>query len=144
MLRAAPVFILLIASFANAQSSTTEIRQVLSQQQRAWNNHNLEAFMNAYWNSPKLTFFSGAEAAHGWRAALDRYRKKYQSEGNEMGQLAFSDLRIESLGPDSAFVRGSWKLTLSNGKTPRGLFTLIFRKFPQGWKIIHDHTSAAE
>ena len=61
-----------------------------------------------------------------------------------MGHLDFSDLLIQSLGPDSAFVRGTWKLTLSDGKTPHGLFTLIFRRFPDSWKIIHDHTSAAE
>ena len=26
-------------------------------------------------------------------------------------------------------------------KKPHGLFTLIFRKFPDGWKIIHDHSA---
>jgi beta-aspartyl-peptidase (threonine type) len=61
-----------------------------------------------------------------------------------MGQLKFSDLRIEMLGPESAFVRGSFHLTMSDGKTPHGIFTLVFRRFPDGWKIIHDHTSAAE
>ena len=45
---------------------------------------------------------------------------------------------------NAAFVRGSWKLTMSDGKTPHGLFTLVFRKFPDGWKIIHDHSSAEE
>jgi ketosteroid isomerase-like protein len=53
-------------------------------------------------------------------------------------------LRIEMLGPESAFVRGAWHLTMPDGKTPHGLFTLIFRKFPEGWKIVHDHTSVAE
>jgi ketosteroid isomerase-like protein len=53
-------------------------------------------------------------------------------------------LRIEVLSQDSGFVRGTWKLTMSDGKTPHGLFTLVFRKFPDGWKIVHDHTSAAE
>jgi len=61
-----------------------------------------------------------------------------------MGQLDFSNLRIEVLGQEGAFVRGTWKLTLNNGKTPHGLFTLIFRKFPDGWKIVHDHTSTAD
>jgi beta-aspartyl-peptidase (threonine type) len=61
-----------------------------------------------------------------------------------MVMLEFSGLRIEVLGQESAFVRGAWKLTMSNGKTPHGLFTLVFRKFPNGWKIVHDHTSAAE
>jgi ketosteroid isomerase-like protein len=73
---------------------------------------------------------------------LDRYRRVYQSEGKEMGKLEFSDLQIEPLSPEAAFVRGAWHLTMTDGKTPHGLFTLVFRKFPDGWKIIHDHTAA--
>lgn len=120
------------------------IEQVLHTQQDAWNRHDLDAFMTGYWNSPELTFFSGAKESKGWQATIDRYRATYQSAGKEMGKLDFSDLRIETLGPEAAFVRGVWQLTMSDGKTPHGRFTLIFRKFPDGWKIIHDHTSAAE
>ena len=58
-----------------------------------------------------------------------------------MGKLEFSDLQIEMLGPDAAFVRGACHLTMSDGKTPHGIFTLVFRRFPGGWKIVHDHTS---
>jgi len=92
----------------------------------------------------ELTFFSGAKIYSGWQSTLERYRKTYQSEGREMGKLEFSDLKIEALAPDAALVRGAWHLTMSDGKTPHGWFTLVFRKFPDGWKIIHDHTSAAE
>ena len=120
-----------------------EIEQILRAQQNAWNYHNLESFMAGYWNSPELTFFSGDQIASGWDAALARYRRTYQGEGKEMGKLEFSDLRIEPLGSDTAFVRGAWHLSMSDGKTPHGLFTLIFRRFPNGWKIIHDHTSTA-
>jgi beta-aspartyl-peptidase (threonine type) len=120
------------------------IERVLQTQQDAWNRQNLDAFMTGYWNSPDLTFFSGANIASGWQGALERYRKTYQGEGKEMGKLEFSNLRIEPLGEDSAFVRGAWRLTMSDGKTPHGLFTLVFRRFPNGWKIIHDHTSAAQ
>ena len=120
-----------------------EIEQILRAQQNAWNSHNLESFMAGYWNSPELTFFSGDQIASGWDAALARYRRTYQGEGKEMGKLEFSDLRIEPLGSDTAFVRGAWHLSMSDGKTPHGLFTLIFRRFPNGWKIIHDHTSTA-
>jgi beta-aspartyl-peptidase (threonine type) len=121
-----------------------DIEQVLRTQQEAWNRHDLEAFMAGYWNSPGLTFFSGAKESDGWQAAIDRYRKSYAVPGREMGKLDFSGLRIEMLGPEAAFVRGAWGLTMPDGKTPHGLFTLIFRKFPDGWKIVHDHTSAAE
>jgi beta-aspartyl-peptidase (threonine type) len=120
------------------------VQQVLQRQQDAWNRHDLEGFMAGYWNSPELTFFSGAKETAGWQSTIERYRKTYQSEGREMGKLEFSDLRIEALGRDAAFVRGEWHLTMADGKTPHGLFTLIFRKFPDGWKIAHDHTSAAE
>jgi beta-aspartyl-peptidase (threonine type) len=120
------------------------IEHILLTQQDAWNHHDLDAFMAGYWNSPDLTFFSGAKQTAGWQATLDRYRATYASPGHEMGTLDFSALRIEMLGPDAAFVRGAWHLTLPDGKTPHGLFTLTFRKLPNGWKIIHDHTSAAE
>lgn len=133
--------------YVNAvETSATDVKgaveQVLHTQQDSWNRHDLEGFMAGYWNSPELTFFSGAHETSAWQGALDRYRKVYQGEGKEMGKLEFSNLRIEALGTDAAFVRGSWHLTMSDGKTPHGLFTLVFRKFPDGWKIVHDHTSA--
>ena len=131
-------------SGSEASDPKAAVAQVLHIQQEAWNRHDLEAFMAGYWNSPDLTFFSGAKETSGWQATLDRYRATYASPGHEMGALDFSDLRIQVLGPEAAFVRGAWQLTLSDGKTPHGRFTLIFRKFPDGWKIIHDHTSAAE
>lgn len=124
--------------------SKTAIERVLRMQQEAWNRHDLDAFMSGYWNSPELTFFSGANEHDGWNAAISRYRQAYASPGREMGKLEFSNLRIEVLGPDAAFVRGAWHLMMADGKTPHGLFTLVFRKLPEGWKIVHDHTSAAE
>src|SRR6266702_930774 len=119
---------------AQSSKSSNAVQQVLQQQQAAWNRHDLDAFMAGYWNSPELTFF-GTRKTSGWQATLDRYRKTYQGAGHEMGTLQFSDLQIEELARDVAFVRGRWQLTLSDGKTPHGLFTLIFRHFREGWKI---------
>jgi ketosteroid isomerase-like protein len=132
------------APFAQDQVSADRqaIQNVLDGQVAAWNRGDLERFMTGYWHSDKLTFFSGKDVTSGWQATLDRYRKRYQAEGRDkMGTLSFSDLRIELLGPDSAFVRGRWKLITS--KEPLGgLFTLIFKRMPEGWRIVHDHTSA--
>ncbi len=119
------------------------IERVLRDQQKAWNRHDLEGFMAGYWNSPDLTFFSGAEERDGWQATLERYMAAYASPGRSMGELQFSDLRVEVMGQRCGYVRGAWKLTMPDGKAPHGLFTLVFQKFPQGWKIVHDHTSAA-
>jgi beta-aspartyl-peptidase (threonine type) len=137
--------VVLLVCTMNAWSSpgapAEQVRQVIAQQQDAWNRGDLEAFMSGYWNSPDLTFFSGAHDSKGWQAALDRYKKSYQSPGHEMGKLEFANLRIEMLGSDAAFVRGEFHLTMSDGKTPHGLFTLIFKKFPEGWKIVHDQSA---
>src|SRR5262245_18242312 len=125
-----------------SRSAAAEIRAVLDAQVAAWNAGKLEEFMDGYWRSPDLTFFSGGRKLSGWEATIERYRKTYQAEGREMGKLAFSDLDIQQLGPNGAVVRGRWELTLSDGKKPGGLYTLIFRRFKQRWKIVHDHTSS--
>lgn len=132
-----------INAFAQGSDDNVSVavRRVLDEQQSAWNRRDLDGFMAGYWHSPDLTFISGGTKTSGWQATIDRYRKKYQSEGHQMGKLEFSDLNIQTLSSDSAFVRGSWRLTMPDGKTPHGLFTLIFRNFPDGWKIVHDHTS---
>src|SRR5580698_10633092 len=146
-----PIILLAISHQARAQDDSgtygnyaKAVERVLRTQQEAWNRHDLEGFMAGYWNSAELTFFSGGKEQNGWQATMDRYLATYASPGHEMGKLEFSGLRVVVLGQDSAFVRGSWKLTMSDGKTPHGLFTLVLRKFPEGWKIVHDHTSAAE
>ena len=145
----ATISLLLAAGLAGAADRSTAgvksaVEQVLHAQQDAWNRQDLEAFMVGYWNSPDLTFFSGAHETSGWQGALERYRKAYQGEGKEMGKLEFLNLRIEPIATDAAWVRGAWRVTMSDGKMPHGLFTLLLRKFPDGWKIVHDHTSAAE
>jgi ketosteroid isomerase-like protein len=57
-----------------------------------------------------------------------------------MGTLKFSDLEINVISKNAAVVLGSWALTRAND-SPGGKFTLIFRKFKDGWRIVHDHTS---
>jgi beta-aspartyl-peptidase (threonine type) len=116
------------------------VKKVLADQEAAWNKGDLEGFMAGYWKSPDLTFYSGKEVTRGWQATLDRYVKKYKADGKEMGKLTFSDIDVQVLGPDTALVRGRWQLELSKEK-PGGLFTLLFRRLPDGWRIVHDHTS---
>jgi ketosteroid isomerase-like protein len=123
------------------------IKRVLLSQVEAWNHGKLEGFMQGYWRSPDLTFFSGATVTRGWEPTLQRYRQRYQAEGKEMGKLEFQELNIDLLSRKSAVVTGKWQLTMSAGKTPEGkqphgLFTLVFKRLPGGWKIVHDHTSA--
>jgi len=122
-------------------SAKTAIRKVLDDQVVAWNKKDLEGFMAGYWQSPDLTFLSGSTKTRGWQATLDRYRKKYQGEGKEMGKVSFVEITIQMIGTDHALVTGRWQLELSKEKIG-GLFTLIMRKLEPGWRIVHDHTSS--
>jgi uncharacterized protein (TIGR02246 family) len=118
------------------------IRMVLVQQEKAWNRGDLEGYMQGYWKSPDLTFYSGGTVTRGWEATLERYRKRYRSEGKEMGRLDFTEDTIEMLGPDSAVGHGRWNLTLSGGRKLTGLYTVILKRLPEGWRIVHDHSSS--
>jgi beta-aspartyl-peptidase (threonine type) len=121
--------------------SQKEIRQLLGDQVAAWNKGDLIGFMEGYWHSKDLTFYSGKDKRLGWNETLQRYKMRYQGDGKEMGTLTFGELEIEMLGDDHALVKGRWKLDLKK-ENVEGLFTLILRKTDKGWKIIHDHTSA--
>jgi beta-aspartyl-peptidase (threonine type) len=123
---------------------TADVRAVLDAQVAAWNQGDLEAFMAGYWRSPELVFVSGAVVTKGWEATLERYRKRYKSEGREMGRLRFEAIEIQRLGADAAFARGEYWLHMSDGGEPHGRFTLILRRLDGAWRIVHDHTSSAE
>lgn len=140
---------LTLALIASAQTTAPApadpqqaVRAVLDQQVAAWNRGDLEGYMAGYWNSPDLTFFSGGTITKGWEPTLKRYRQRYQSGGREMGKLDFTETTIGMLGPESAVARGRWHLAMKNSQQPKGLFTVIFRKFPEGWRIVHDHSSS--
>ena len=119
-----------------------EIRAVLDRQVEAWNRRDLEGFMHGYWKSNQLSFYSDGAKTNGWQATIDRYRNRYQSEGREMGRLEFTDVQIELLGDQAAFVRGRWHLKMTANELG-GLFTLIFKKLQGRWQIVHDHTGSA-
>jgi len=121
----------------------SEIRTLLDAQVKAWNQGDLDGFVSAYWNDDRVTFFSGGDVSKGFKPLRDRYFKRYKADGKEMGQLAFENLEIEPVGPDFATARGRFRLKMKEDQ-PTGLFTLWLRKFPDGWKIVHDHSSAAE
>src|SRR6266480_657964 len=97
--------------------------------------------MNGYARSRSTIFVSEDSVTRGWQTVRDRYKKKY-SDREKMGTLVFSDLEITPLGNDAAIALGHWKLKDVTDE-PHGRFTLIFRHTVEGWRIVHDHTSAA-
>jgi len=140
----ATAVLVLSVAFVPAAPDTRPVRAVLDTQLAAWNRGDLEAFMETYWKSPDLVFQSNASTTRGWQATLERYRKRYQSEGKEMGQLRFEEVEIEPLAPGIAFARGAFRLAFRDGKTAQGRFTLVLRQKPEGWRIVYDHSSSGE
>lgn len=121
------------------------IEAVVRAQEAAWNRGDIEAFMSeGYWNSPDLTFYSGGDVTHGFEPVLARYVKRYKSGGAEMGTLSFTDVEVLPLAKDAAVARGRWALDFERQPDVGGLFTLVFRRTPDGWRIVHDHTSVAQ
>ena len=133
------VVIAALSVIAQTSKQETAIRKVMDDQAAAWNRGDIDGFMAGYWRSEKLTFISGTDVTHGWQQTLDNYKKSYDSRA-KMGVLMFSDLEFTILSKDAAVVLGSWALKRQKD-TPHGKFTLTFRKFTEGWRIVMDHTS---
>ena len=140
---AAAVLALTVPAFSQTDKQKakiiSEIEKVMTEQTAAWNRGDIDGFMEGYWKSEEMRFVSGNSVSMGWQAALDRYKKSYDTRA-KMGELTFEDPVIVVLDKNNAYVFGRFILVRENDK-PTGLFTLVFRRTKDGWKIIHDHTS---
>lgn len=123
---------------ADSNDIPRKIHGIIDQQEKAWNESNIDGFMAGYWKSDQLTFQSGNKRLQGWEQLAAMYKKNYA--GEKMGQLDFSDIEIKVLSKNIVCVLGRWKVTTKDS-SKEGLFTLIFKRFGENWKIIHDHSS---
>lgn len=120
-------------------SQENEIRRILQVQAEAWNQGNIEKFMQTYWKSDSLLFIGKNGVRKGWSASLQNYKKSYPDTAS-MGQLSFELIDIKKLSPDYYFVVGKWMLVRSIGNIS-GHFDLLIKRFGQRWLIISDHSS---
>ena len=128
-----------IAAPANP-SDEAQIRAVLETQAAAWNRGDIDTFMTSYWKSEQTEFLGANGIAHGWQALLDRYHHAYPDR-KSMGTLSFSDLEVHLTCADAAYAVGIFHL-IREADQPSGVFSLDLRKFPEGWRIVLDHTTA--
>jgi ketosteroid isomerase-like protein len=132
---------------APANADRAAIEAAMAAQVSAWNHADIPTFMQVYEDSPETTFI-GAHVAKGFTPILERYKKAY-ANAEQMGVLTFSNLDVRLL-PGScgtvefAVVTGNFHLERTakgDAKKDDGTFSLVWRKGPQGWKILLDHTS---
>jgi photosystem II stability/assembly factor-like uncharacterized protein len=116
-----------------------EINKVLEMQSVAWNEGDVEKYMEGYWNSDSLSFIGKNGITKGWKATLERYKKAYPDKA-AMGRLTFTLLSEEALGKENYMVVGKWHLQREKDEVG-GHFTLIWKKVKGKWKIMSDHTS---
>jgi beta-aspartyl-peptidase (threonine type) len=128
-----------LVSASHETGPDNEILKLLEAQAEAWNRGDFEGFMATYWKSPEMTFQSGNQRLSGWETLLKRYQTNYA--GARRGELTFKDLKFKVLTDDIAFVLGRYHLEYPDSFL-EGLFTIILKRFPEGWRIIHDHSSS--
>ncbi|MDQ3333711.1 MAG: nuclear transport factor 2 family protein [Myxococcota bacterium] len=123
-------------------SDRDAVKAVLDAQATAWNKGDLDGYMNGYAKVDWLVFTSGGKVRRGWQETYDTFHGKYAQNPAAMGKLVFEILSIDSAGADGAVVLGNWILT-NSPSDGRGVFSVILERRPDGWKVIHDHTSSA-
>jgi ketosteroid isomerase-like protein len=136
------LFLLLLnlSSYLFAQSKDeAAIRKAINKQIEAWNNGDIDTFMQTYWKSDSLMFIGSSAPTYGWKTTLENYKNHYPDTAT-MGKLSFNLVRLKQLSPDYYFVVGGWHLTRNMGDVG-GYFTLLFRKINGSWVIVVDHTS---
>ncbi|MCU0397779.1 MAG: DUF4440 domain-containing protein [Cyclobacteriaceae bacterium] len=130
---------ILVVAQKPAQSDIDAIRNVMAEQQEAWNRADLESFMLGYWKSDSLKFIGRNGIAYGWSTTLENYKKGYPTP-DAMGKLTFTILDLQILDSQNAFMIGKFHLKRSNDE-PSGYFTLLWKKIRGKWVIVTDHTS---
>lgn len=136
--------ILLAFAVAGCQSADTsqeadKILKLMKEQEKCWNNGDLECFMASYWKSDKLVFIGKSGPKYGWQTTLDNYKKSYPDK-RAMGQLTFEILSTEIISANAAFVIGKWNLDRADGNL-NGHYTLLWKKIAGKWVIVADHSS---
>jgi len=127
-----------VISLCGCAPSTKDISHIMSAQADSWNRGDVDAFMDPYWHSEKLSFSGSRGVTRGWQSVLTGYQKRYPTR-SDMGTLTFSNLEVRELGRNAALVLGRWQI--DRGKPIGGVFSLVWRKTADGWVIVHDHTS---
>jgi len=116
-----------------------EINRILELQRQAWNQGDLNGFMQPYWNSDSLVYIGSKGIKRGWNTLLKSYDSSYGK--TEMGELDFSNIAVQKIAKNTMFVVGEWQLKRTQEPSVSGYFSLIWQYIDGNWVIISDHSS---
>ena len=126
----------IIKDISDYNTAKAEILNVMKAQEIAWNNGDLEGFMQGYWKNDSLKFYGHNGLTKGWQNTLDNYKKRYPSK-KETGVLNFIVNDISPIEDRSYWVMGEYHLKRDVGNTD-GIFIVIFKRVNGEWKIVAD------
>ena len=132
------LFLVTNLSFAQGKDEMY-IRNTLNEQVAAWNDGNINRYMQTYWQSDSLIFIGKSGVTYGWQQTLANYEKTYPDTAS-MGILDIGIIEIKRLSVLYFHVTGKWKLTRFKGNL-EGHFTLLFKRIKNKWLIVSDHSS---
>ena len=77
----------------------------------------------------------------GYDSMAAGYKRNYNTR-EKMGTLTFTNLVFNTLDSDHEIVQctGRWNVAHEGSEPQAGVFSLIFRRIDNDWKIIVDHT----
>jgi ketosteroid isomerase-like protein len=118
--------------------------QMAAQLERAagdWNRGDLDAFLSDYARESTTTFVDGRRARHGFEFIRDHYAPRF-APGARRDSLHFEELEARRLSPTLALVTARFILQRSGTISASGPFSLVMEWRPEGWRILHDHSSS--
>ncbi len=118
------------------------VTAMLERSATAWNDGDLDAFMADYANAATTSFMTPDGPVYGPEEIRARYASGFAADAHR-DSLRFEDLNVRRLPPLIGLVTGKYVLHDDGKVTSTGWFTLVLRRVGDGWRIVHDHSSAS-
>lgn len=107
----------------------------------AWNRGDLDGFMADFAPDTLPTFIAGGHLRRGF----DFIRRNYApwfAPGAARDSLRFEEFDVRPISDGFVLVTARFILYRNGTTSASGPFTLLMEHRPEGWKILHDHSSS--
>ncbi len=119
------------------------VDNLLTDSEEKWNGGDLDGFMAWYQRGPETSFMGSDGPFYGWEQIRDRYAPRF-GPGASRDSLRFENLETRPIAPWLGLATARYVLFQEDSVTATGIFTLVVKRTPDGWRIIHDHSSSSD
>lgn len=135
------VTVLVISSFIKLYAQESDEKAILAlmrQETEVWNKGDIEGYVSLYAPVDSVRMFYSGGTLYGRDAILKFYQKYWPKE--KMGQLSFSDIKLERLSEKYYFTSGAFHVVQTDGKKINGRFSGLVIKIDGKWYLYTDHS----